>query len=931
MRRSKLFGICFLCILFISFASLAGAVSTMEELQTALTNEEPEITLEAGTYYGNLEIDYSVTLTGEDGVIMISSPDFEGMEYAQDIPLVQVYNESDEELAVSISNIEFTTSADDYTSIAVVAGANVDLTLTDCVIDGDFRAGVVITNLDDIFQTLGYTSTYYLDAEEMPDGTPTTPANLTMQGCTLQNYNYAGVAILGQGVTADISSNDVLGELEHTVNGIVEDLQSGSFTASEAVNGALSGYLGSLASLDTFRASYVDEEEEEVIGAAGILIANGVEDEVRIYDGNGISGNYFGVLTAKNIFMDLSGFETQETTASEAEAGSGLSLEAENTICNNLVGVTAVGGLEATLLAWPSSSDVYMLLSDDISLNNTPLDLYVAEQNINNNVIGALMAGNVNMIFQDNVLSGDLVAGLIGLGDFSDSSIEGNTFNGITGAAMVFALQKANITEMIEVGSSLLRYMNTDYDDDMVINQQRTLTVFNNTITGNGPIEGVHDRIDDLSGLTPKTVLGEATALGQRTADSGPLAILPSPVELDDDDDDEEIGPDDISIAGIVLLDGARKISIEENTINGTLLGITAIDTGIVENIQEIDITGNTVEGNICGLTLVGAGQILVPLAEAKLEEDLNLEENLNSEAFLSADNKLVLGEVSGNHFDKNHIGMISALSVEGEIHNNYFDDNALLGMVHIGIGDWVLGLTGYVMGYGSTEEIIGDIYPELSIKRNNITGNGINPENGPAFLNEVISDDIKYKDMLCGGILVIDCAKTDGLTINENNIAGNGSYGIITTTRKSYTEYPFAYEAKETTESEILDATSNWWGDPSGPGSYAPGSQTAPGYSDPVTKTIANGSGDPIGTFLVGIDGVYVPYSISASESSDPEVEVLFFSPEENIINFSKYSSTEFPIEPVSSSGGGSCGVASFTPSLLLLLAPLAFMLRRK
>lgn len=922
MRRSKLFGICFLCILFVSFASLASArtVNNMEELQTALASKDAEITLEAETYYGNLDIDYSVSLIGKEGATLIASPDALEGEYdiPEDVPVIAVHSDGESTPVVSISNIDFTTSGDIETSIAVIAGENVDLTLTDCVISGDFTAGVVVTNLDDIFKLLGdvYFGEFYVNS--MPEGTPTTPAHLTMTGCTLSNYYLTGVAILGQGVTADISdTNKILGNPEFDLKEYLFEGPSKETMATQSVAGSLYGLLTSLANPATFSAAgpSIPYFLRFPVPITGIVVANGVDDEVRIYDKNTISGNYFGVITAKNVFVDTSELVSKEMNASKIEAGTGLSLEDNNTISNNVVGVTAVGGLEAVLMVSipeeelvedfnssysPPSIDFDL---DDISLNDetTPLSLYMSKQNIQNNLIGSLFAGKIYGTVDTNIYSGDIAASLVGLGDLSDTYITDNEFNGITGAAMVFALQEIDINAIIgELDES-------SFD----ISQARTLTVSGNTITGNGSIEGIHDMIDDYFGLTPDAVVGEAIALGQRTADYGPLALLPSASIYED-----------VSLAGIVLLDGARNISIEENTIAGTLLGITAIDTGIVEDIQKIDIVDNTVKDNICGLTLVGAGKILVPLVEDYVFDKTD---------FMSADNKLVLGEVSGNSFSDNHIGMISALSVEGEIHNNYFDDNALLGMVHIGIGDWVLGLTRYALGYRSTEEIFGDIYPKLSIKRNNITGNGTNPENGPAFLNEVISDDIKYKDMLCGGILVIDSAKTDGLTINENNIAGNGSYGIITTTRKSYTEFPFAPEAEETTENEILDATSNWWGDPSGPGSYAPGSQTAPGYSDPVTKTIANGSGDPIGTFLVGIDGVYVPYSISASESSDPEVEVLFFSPEENIINFSKYSSTEFAIEPVSSSGGGFCGVASFTPSLLLLLAPLAFMLRRK
>jgi hypothetical protein len=908
---------------FITAPLIAADFDIQSEVDNAATGST--VNVPAGTYAVNLVINKSINLVA-DGEVTLTRPwtDYdteyhdtilvqteEVVNNPEDMPVITCLDSG----AVTIDGFAFAqpVSGDlsgeywqgEYTTIGILAGSGVDLTVNNCTVGADFYAPVVVTTWEDVFnQALGNVndSETVGDFFSMADGEST--SSLTMNGCNFSNYDLAGVVLLGEGVTAEISNNNLNGEdMEKRV--LAGDANMAMQEVAELGLSAVSGSL--------FANVYLPAT------GVGVLVVNSNDDQVIMKD-NMFTHNLAAVAAIKEVSQSENTSLVLENQAA-VEAGEGLSIESGNTFTENILGVVALGGLDV-LLEWNVVS-TDLLISPDIAWESTSaMPLFIQDTDFTNNIVGTILAGKVKATVDDNLYSGDLAADLVGIGDLSESYITGNEFNGTTGASMVFALQKADIEGALE----MLEYSGTIEEGSLNIDQQGTLTVSGNTITGNGPIENAHEFL-----FGPEPVVEQAMALGQRTADYGPLAILPSPAELDDDDDDEEIGPDDISIAGIVLLDGARKISIEENTIAGTLLGITAIDTGIVENIQEIDITDNRVEGNICGLTLVGAGQILVPLAEAELEEDLNLEENLNSEAFLSADNKLVLGEVSGNHFDENHIGMISALSVEGEIHNNYFDDNALLGMVHIGIGDWVLGLTGYVMGYGSTEEIIGDIYPELNIKRNNITGNGINPDNGPAFLNEVISDNIKYKDMLCGGILVIDCAKTDGLTINENNIAGNGSYGIITTTRKSYTEYPFAYEAEETTESEILDATSNWWGDPSGPGSYAPGSQTAPGYSDPVTKTIANGSGDPIGTFLVGIDGVYVPYSISASESSDPEVEVLFFSPEENIINFSKYSSTEFPIEPVSSSGGGSCGVASFTPSLLLLLAPLAFMLRRK
>ncbi len=897
MRRPKYLGICLLCILLISFASIANArtVNDMEELQNALAEGDTEITLTTGTYYGNLDIDYSVSLLGQDGVILVSSND---AYFEEDVPIIAVHSDGDSAPEVSISNIEFNNNpANDYTSIAVIAGGNVDLTLTDCVISGDFIAGVVATNWDEIFKHLGeINSDFFATIDEEP-----LPTHLTMNECSMNSYWYAGVALLGQGITADIHNNQLVGNPEFSM---ISSELAGEALSSQAINTTLYDFLTSLTNPASLTGSY---DQRSLLGFpgpfTGIVVANGVDDQVRIYD-NTVSSNFFGVITAKNINLDLSQLEELDLIPSAVEAGSGLSLEGVNNITDNVVGITAVGGLDALLLV---SADLYAdplpevyVDSGQISLNDTPVKLHVSGQNINNNMIGALLAGKVDMTFSENVLSGDLIAGMVCLGDFSDSYITDNEFNGITGVSMLFALQKFDISSAISTIMGAPLYAG-NYEDPFLIDQLGTLNVSGNTITGSGPIEGVHEFL-----FSPEQVTGQAIALGQRTADNGPLAILPS-----------TDGPDldDISLAGIVLLDGARNISIDDNSVTGTLLGITGIDTGIIEDIQNIDITNNTVEGNICGMTLVGAGKIVVPIVEDLMRED-----------FMSAENKLELGDVSGNSFSSNHIGMISALSVKGEIHDNLFDDNALLGMAHIGVGDWLLNefIPPFIVS--------GDIYPELDIYLNSITGNGTNQEDRPAIFDEYIFEGITAADFLCGGVLVIDASQ--GITLSENNIEDNGNFGVLATARavQELTEQVLTLD-----DNYILDASNNWWGDDSGPASYAlpenlplaPEEETF--FLDPVNGDPADGNGDSLGSFLVGVDGTYYPFTIT--EPLIPaEVTVLFIE-EENTIRFSDWAVEPFAVNSGTSrsSGGGSCGVATFTPSLLLLLAPLALMIGKK
>ena len=905
MRRPRYLGICLLCILLISFASIAnaGTVNDMEELQNALAAGDTEITLAAGTYYGNLDIDYSVSLTGQGEVVLISSPDITGTDivYSEDVPIIAVHSDGDNAPAVSISNIEFNNNpANDYTSIAVIAGGNVDLTLTGCVISGDFIAGVVATNWDEIFKHLGeINSDFFAMIDEEP-----LPTHLTMNDCSMNSYWYAGVALLGQGITADIHDNQLVGNPEFSM--ISSELAAEALS-SQAINTTLYDFLTSLTNPASLTGSY---DQRSLLGFpgpfTGIVVANGVDDQVRIYD-NTVSTNFFGVITAKNINLDLSQLEELDFRPSAVEAGSGLSLEGVNNITDNVVGITAVGGLDALLLVsadlFPEVPVVYVD-SGQISMNDTPVKLHVSEQNINNNMIGALLAGKVDMTFSENVLSGDLIAGLVCLGDFSDSYITDNEFKGITGVSMLFALQKFDIGSAISTVMGAPLYAGDDEDDEdpFLIDQLGTLNVSGNTITGSGPIEGFHEFL-----FGPEPVAGQAIALGQRTVDNGPLAILPS-----------TDGPDldDISLAGIVLLDGARNISIDDNSVTGTLLGITAIDTGIIEDIQNIDITNNTVEGNICGMTLVGAGKVIVPIVE----------DYLWREDFMSAENKLELGDVSGNSFSSNHIGMISALSVKGEIHDNLFDDNALLGMAHIGVGDWLLNefIPPFIVS--------GDIYPELDIYLNSITGNGTNQEDRPAIFDEYIFEGITAADFLCGGVLVIDAAQ--GITLSENNIEENGNFGVLATARAVH---ELTDQVLTLDDNYILDASNNWWGDDSGPASYAlPESITLATdgetfFLDLLNGDPADGDGDSLGSFLVGVDGTYYPFTIT--EPLVPaEVTVLFLE-QENTIRFSDWAVEPFAVNSGTSrsSGGGFCGVATFTPSLLLLLAPLALMIGKK
>lgn len=918
---------------FLTLLSLAALITVSATPALAVFDLQQEIidkpaggtvTVPEGTYAVNLIIDKSITLVAS-GDVVLTRPSFEPplippppgdplnseeVTYPEDMPVITVapgagsvtidgFIFDDPEVEVALEN------SSNVTTIGILAGTGVDLTLSNCSVNAQFHVPVIMTTWDQVFnEGLGDVSFFDIDLYGRDDATET--SSLTISGCDFRNYGLAGVAILGESITAEISNNTFIGHYEDP-EASASDANQALSILSDLGSASVSG---NLFSEDLLNQAYPD-------GICGVIVVNGNDDQVRMLN-NTISRNIIGVGAIKEI-SQLAGSFLEAQAA--VEAGQGLSLEVSNDISGNMVGVAAVGGLEV-LLEWdideyiPNDDDDYddLIISPDIALNTDPMPLFIQNANFTNNLVGTVIAGKVKATVDSNVYNNDIAVGLAGLGDLSETYITDNEFNGIIGASMVFALQKLDITSVIEEGLPLI--VNDEDSERMIIDQQGTLTISGNTIAGNGPIEGAHELIDGL--LNPDAITQQTLALGQRTANNGPLAILPSP----DDPEQPTIGLDDVSLAGIVLLDGARNISMNDNTVGGTLLGVTAIDTGIVEDIQNINITDNTVEGNICGMTLVGAGKVVVPLIEGLRPKD-----------FMSADNKLQLGEVSGNSFNSNHIGMISALSVDGEIHGNYFDDNALLGMAHIGVGDWLFG-------YLIPPVTSGDICPDLDIYGNSITGNGTDQENGPAILDYYIMDGISAADFLCGGVLVIDASQ--GITLNENNIAGNGNFGVLATARAEYD--PSDLESMTTKvvsidEAYILDASNNWWGNENGPGSYQLSEELASGaeetlFLDPDNGDPADGDGDSLGSFLVGIgeeDLIYFPFTLTGPLGTS-DIEVLFLE-EENTVKFSDWAAAPFEINSSNarSSGSGFCGIASFTPSVLLLLAPLVLIIGKK
>lgn len=942
MKRTTRF-IVFLSVLcmsaLIAMPALAGSQTVSNDLELEAAVASPDIdsiTVLSGDYSVNLVISRDLTITAS-GDVTLRRPDFISRSstvepYDDDLPIITVINPTDAAINVTIDGFEFGNaefdseglSASEWegTTIGILAGSGIDLTVTDCTVTGyGIYAPLVVTTWDDLFEkALGVVDNVeipYLRVKEVISGLP---SSLTMSGCDFSYYGIAGVALIGNRVSAEISGNILAG---HGMEYSAEDASSaGDFLSKLAV-----------ATVSNSLFSDLGTSYEEEIGLCGILVANGNDDEVRL-TGNNIVRNYVGVAAIKEV-SQLFNSELTLDESSATEAGEGLSIEENNDIRGNIVGVAALGGLDI-LLEWNVSEDVSedygtLLISPDIVLADTdPMPLFIQDTVFSDNTVGTVLAGKVKATVDSNDYSYNVYAGIVGIGDLSESYITDNTFGDTFGAPMVFAFQKADIDsalEMFGIGES--PYGSLLGEDSLNIEQTGTLTVSGNTISSRLVPMDAQSCIDDHFGgsLTPESIMSQALAIGTRMANGGPFSLF-SPSSRESS----------FSYAGIVMLDGARNIKVEDNTIGDTMLGIVAVDTGLVEDIRNIDITDNTVEGNLCGLALLGAGKIAVPLAYSLL---------LTPDAFMSADNMLELGDVAGNSFSGNYVGMVSAFSVDGEIRGNYFDDNAILGMAHIGIGtDWVKYIIeryaeDFFNEYSADiASVSGDIYPTLTIKKNNITGNGTDPGNVLDWLVEsqdYLPEDVTPADLLCGGVLVIDASK--GIKLNENNITGNGSFGVLATARaivSSEDLNPAADEGVSIDVTGILDASDNWWGAKSGPSSYVLSSdlsaEAKPIYFvDPVSGATANGTGDSVGSFMVKYDGIYYPFTIEEElgiGAAETEIEFL---KEENLVHFGDWSEESFTVDSSTSSGSSGCGIGPFNPSMLLLIAPLVWILRRR
>jgi len=176
--------------------------------------------------------------------------------------------------------------------------------------------------------------------------------------------------------------------------------------------------------------------------------------------------------------------------------------------------------------------------------------------------------------------------------------------------------------------------------------------------------------------------------------------------------------------------------------------------------------------------------------AEGEYEEDLNIDESLNLHSAGGIEVTTITGSVS--------------IELDAEI--------VFLGGEDVGFtvdaddGDFAISLS---IDNGS----------EVTISHNILTGaaDGITTRSG-LLDNSTVTIDHNQIHENDYGIYLESVAGDSTVLINSNRLAGNDDYGL-------YVE----------DSAVIVDATENWWGHPSGPSG---------GVADPVTETIADGTG---------------------------------------------------------------------------------------
>ncbi|MFD1514482.1 right-handed parallel beta-helix repeat-containing protein [Halomarina rubra] len=194
--------------------------------------------------------------------------------------------------------------------------------------------------------------------------------------------------------------------------------------------------------------------------------------------------------------------------------------------------------------------------------------------------------------------------------------------------------------------------------------------------------------------------------------------------------------------------------------------------------------------------------------------------------------------------------------------------------------------------GAGGAGIVVSEGGVDIDVLRNNITNASVGIEYLAAG-GTVAENDISYNDVGIGlyavepvdsvidvlvrnnriidnrvGVFSESIVETDGLQVHDNLIAGNSEFGV------------------NNIGQSLIDARNNDWGNASGPSS-APANDSEAPFADPVTGTLANGSGDAVsegdtpGVSNVRFDpvtGADTPIVPEPEPKPEPEPESTFY-----------------------------------------------------
>lgn len=285
-----------------------------------------------------------------------------------------------------------------------------------------------------------------------------------------------------------------------------------------------------------------------------------------------------------------------------------------------------------------------------------------------------------------------------------------------------------------------------------------------------------------------------------------------------------------------ILIDGGNDLLFRGNDIGNNLHGILTSrpeELSIVDNVVRSNdrnglklqgmtdsrVRGNTVTGNSHGINIVGrnsedntvAGnhvfenrQIGIRIKESERSVVRNNIVrrnawdgiNLWSAGGSVARDNVVVGNLDGDGIVVNNAGNVTA-------RDNYIADHTS--------GD----------SYGiRLKSDVGSFRAVGNVIRNNTHGILLEPyASGSATVrrNRIV-------DSAESGVVVPKLTNIAPVGIHDNAISGNGAFGV-----------------ESGWENKVVNATGNWWGHPSGPGS--PGTP----LTDPVSGALANGTGDTV------------------------------------------------------------------------------------